>query len=367
VLIRHLFGFADNNNNILFCSLQNPTKRLFWTMMMAANTSSRPRTVNPLGCDTFVAFPPTSLKGLVVFGKNSDRPAGEKQSIKRYQGAAHTAGSTVQCTYISIPQANTTHAVLLSQIDWMWGAEHGTNEHGVVIGNEAVWTVVEDEDLAIKRLLGMDLVRLGLERGSTAKEALDNIVSLLENHGQGGPCAENDSSITYHNSFLIADFKEAWILETAGRHWVAERVTHGGRNISNNLTIRTKFDLHSKGLQAYAQQHLQWDETKEPLLDWAKCFGGDVDKCESPYSRQGCGRSMLQQQQHDSKHTFNHRAMMDILRDHASGICMHGDFETNASMVSELRADSHHHWMMETPHPCQNEYIKQVVVETKKA
>ena len=30
-------------------------------------------------------------------------------------------------------------------------------------------------------------------------------------------------------------------------------------------------------------------------------------------------------------------AMMEILRDHNGGICMHGGFETTAAMVSELR------------------------------
>jgi hypothetical protein len=59
--------------------------------------------------------------------------------------------------------------------------------------------------------------------------------------------------------------------------------------------------------------------------------------------------------------------MMEILRDHNGGICMHGGFETTASMVSELRADgSASHWMMDTPHPCQNEYKEQNVVEDKK-
>ena len=69
-------------------------------------------------------------------------------------------------------------------LDWMWGVEMGANEHGVVIGNEAVWTR-EPCDGRNKALLGMDLVRLGLERGNTAREALDVITTLLEEHGQG--------------------------------------------------------------------------------------------------------------------------------------------------------------------------------------
>lgn len=57
--------------------------------------------------------------------------------------------------------------------------------------------------------------------------------------------------------------------------------------------------------------------------------------------------------------------MMDILRDHDSGICMHGGFETTASMVSELKRDgSTNHWMMDTAHPCQNKYaIQDIVLE----
>ena len=69
--------------------------------------------------------------------------------------------------------------------------------------------------------------RLGLERGKTAKEAVEVITSLLEAHGQGGPCFIDPGYVgmTYHNSFLIADPSEAWVLETAGKHWAVEQVT----------------------------------------------------------------------------------------------------------------------------------------------
>lgn len=109
----------------------------------------------------------------------------------------------------------------------MWGAEMGANECGVVIGNEAIWTVDNegDHDPNVKRLLGMDLVRLGLERGASSTEALEIITKLLEKYGQGGPCSDPDTGLAYHNSFLIADPNTAWVLETCGKHWVAEQVT----------------------------------------------------------------------------------------------------------------------------------------------
>ncbi len=72
--------------------------------------------------------------------------------------------------------------------------------------------------------MNFNFVRLGLERSKTAESAVGVISGLLERYGQGGPCAEDMPSMTYHNSFLIADSKEAWVLETADRVWVAEKV-----------------------------------------------------------------------------------------------------------------------------------------------
>ena len=53
---------------------------------------------------------------------------------------------------------------------WVWGLEQGVNQCAVAIGNHTVFSneALEEQD----GLIGMDLVRLGLERGRTAAEAL---------------------------------------------------------------------------------------------------------------------------------------------------------------------------------------------------
>ena len=49
-----------------------------------------------VSCDTFVALPPATNRGFIVFGKNSDRPQGEVQEVRHFQAATHEAGTKVQ-------------------------------------------------------------------------------------------------------------------------------------------------------------------------------------------------------------------------------------------------------------------------------
>ena len=181
-------------------------------------------------CDTVVTL---SDEGF-LFAKNSDRDPNEAQVLEWAAAVDHPDGTGLRCTWVDIPQAPHTHAVLLSRPFWMWGAEMGANEHGVVIGNEAVFTT---EPLRSTGLTGMDLVRLGLERASSAHEAVGVMTDLLTAHGQGGGCGHEHRRFSYHSSFLVADRADAWVLETAGQRWATEQVTEGARSISNGLTI----------------------------------------------------------------------------------------------------------------------------------
>ncbi len=182
-------------------------------------------------CDTFVFRTETGP----VLAKNSDRDPNEAQLWEWTPAADHPAGARARATYVDVAQAPRTHATVVSRPWWMWGAEMGANEHGVAIGNEAVFTK-EPTSLA-PGLLGMDLLRLALERSTSAREAVEVMVTLLEEHGQSGPCSVEHRRFTYHNSFLVADRAGAIVLETAGRHWATEDVTGPARSISNGLTI----------------------------------------------------------------------------------------------------------------------------------
>lgn len=303
----------------------------------------------PCSCDCFVSVPPASAIPAVIFAKNSDRPRDEVQEVVFVPAGTHAPGSLLQCTYIEVEQVSKTHAVVLSRPAWLWGAEMGANEHGVCIGNEAVWTkepVGEGE-----ALLGMDLLRLALERSTSAREAWQVITGLLERYGQGGSCREDPTPFCYHNTFLLADRTEAWVLETAGRLWAAQRIQEGARNLSNQLSIGTDISAEHPELRTHARAQGWWDG--QGAFDFAQVFSLTQQpvRMEAAKARFRAGQELLRHRQG----ALTAQAMMDILRNKDSGICMDsGGFRTTASMVSVLPRDPTQpcvHFLTATPDP----------------
>lgn len=325
---------------------------------MSSNLESEINSCPAPSCDTFVVLKPNTLGNCVIFGKNSDRPADEVQEVIYVAGCDHPRNSKVQCTYTKLDQVPKTYSVILSKPSWMWGAESGANENGVCIGNEAVFTkMLKDQDNE-ERLLGCDLVRLGLERSETAKAAKDIIINLVQTIGVGGRVSDEPSLsyLKYDNSFLISDNNEAWILEFAGPYWATQRITSGLRNISNILTIGTEFTEIADGTREHASKMGWWNSSIEEF-HFAKAFCqtySDLEKLDKfAHTRYASGLEMLEE--FSKEKNFCISDMISILKDEPSGINMKGAFKTMSSHVSLIRPPNSElascHWLTGTPNP----------------
>jgi hypothetical protein len=180
-------------------------------------------------CDTLAVLG----DGGLLFAKNSDRPPDEPQVLEWFP--AHAGGGRLRTQYVEIADAPAC-AFVGSRPTWLWGVEHGVNEHGVAIGNEKLYTTGKPKARP-DALLGMDLVRLGLERGTSAEHAVEVITGLVETHGQGGS-GERDAFDPYDSGFLVADASGGWIVETCDRTWAA-RPIGAGASISNRISLGT--------------------------------------------------------------------------------------------------------------------------------
>lgn len=310
-------------------------------------------------CDTMVALGNATKDGSVLFAKNSDRQPNEPHLIIHIPRKTYPSGSKVKCTYIEMEQVSETFEVLLLKPSWMWGAEMGSNEFGLTIGNEAVFT---KEKYSNTGLLGMDLLRLALERCVKSEEAVDLITDLLAQYGQGGNCGF-EKSFTYHNSFLIADKDSAWVLETAGEYWAAEKVKDV-RSISNGLTIGSSFDQAHPHLIEHAIEK-GWCKGKEDF-HFARCYSDPLyTHFARATARKACSTSILESQ----KGEITVDTMKEILRSHdttfkgkeftqpsLSSVCMHGggligDHTTGSNIVS-IHPNRITHWVTGSSTPC---------------
>jgi secernin len=217
-------------------------------------------------CDSLVALPPRTRGTWPLFAKNSDRPPDEAQPLVQVGRADHARGAKLRCQYIEIDQVAHTHAFLGSRPFWLWGCEHGVNEHGVAIGNHTIYT---KDPLGETGLQGMDLVRLGLERGATAREAAQVIAKLIETHGQGGS-GFADLMWPYNNSFVIADAHEAWLLEASASHWALKRLREGG-SASNHTVIGSDWDELSRDCISHAIASGWWRDDGQ-RFDFAAAY-----------------------------------------------------------------------------------------------
>jgi len=308
-------------------------------------------------CDTIVVV--GSAGEPTWFAKNSDRAPAEAQVLELRPSEGHRLQARVHCGVRRIPQAHSTHSALLSRPAWMWGCEMGVNERGVAIGNEAVFTRLRVPRVG---LTGMDLVRLALERAASADEALEVITDLLARYDQGGTMGYRNPRFRYHSSFAIADASTAWILETAGPFWAAQKVK-GARTLSNVLSIGRDFDRIHERAYEFARNS-GWCSRADDF-DFAGCYGrGFYRVMSGGEQRAACTSAALGPAHGD----LSPEVLAEVLRDHgglapdrglrAVAPCAHASWlptrtmaQTTGSLIARLDANTSV-WATGTSSPC---------------
>lgn len=319
-------------------------------------------------CDTLVALPDYTKNKSLIFAKNSDREPDEAQSIVHFPRIKHSE-SLLQCTFIRIPQIEETYEIMVSKPFQMWGAEMGVNEFGLVIGNEAVFTRVKISKKN-EGLTGMDLLRLALERAKNAQEAIKCITELLEKYGQDACGGYKNKNFFYHNSFLIADPKEAYKLETAGKSWASKKIERFG-SISNGLSINSDYDqIHLVAERLIFPFNLIPKPTPFSFHGYFSDFL--YTKVGRAKTRQSCSHSLLTRK----KGKINVAEAISILQTHdledpdfdpkktsTASLCMHATGITNpsnttGSMVAEIRQHKPSTvWLTGTSMPCLSIFV----------
>lgn len=317
-------------------------------------------------CDTLFSPAFLNKNGHGILAKNSDREPNEAQQIVRYPRHKRLE-KKVKTTFITVDCPENVYEIILSKPFQMWGAEMGANEHKVVIGNEAVFTKIKI-DKKNNGLTGMDMLRLALEQSKTAHEAVILIQNLLAKYSQNACGGYQDKGMFYHNSFIIADDTEGYVLETAGVFWVLKRVTHFTA-ISNILTIESDFDEIHPETEAFARKK-GWIGRDEPF-NFKKAFSEPVMTflAKGKQRRFNCVAQGTENAQ-NTEGSFTVQDAFSILRSHNSGddfephkgdmscICLHatGLFtpsQTTGSMVVEIRKEQPITvWLTGTSAPC---------------
>jgi dipeptidase len=235
----------------------------------------------------------------------------------------------------------------------------GVNEHGVAVGNEAVFTRMPVPKAGYT---GMDFQRVALTTCRTADDALEQLIELTERFTQGGAMGHRHHSFRYHSSFMIADPTSAWVFETAGEYWAAKRV-RGVATISNALTIGDDFDrVHSEAYELARKR--RWAKSASGF-SFAGAFSDPaMTLLAGARVRRACtGRSLA------GVHEPGPREFIRALTDHGApepghGLrsespCAHASWlptrtsaQTTSSIVARLEAAGPTVWATGTSSPC---------------
>lgn len=258
------------------------------------------------GCTTVLAAGNATSDGSIIVAKNRDLSEYEVQWLYRAPRMDHAPGETVELQYIEIPQMGETYGWVGSKsYDKKWGLGMGINEWGVVVADNDAPT--REPLMGESGLHDNDVCRLVLERSRTSHAGVLLVGSLIEEYGHS----------YVGQIYWIVDSGEAWIVECAGHHWAAVRVTDGVEVRANQFQITTSWDEGSSDLVEYAIGR-GWCESAAKF-SFAECYSREGYPYRSSQTRVERGLDLLAEETGE----LTREDLMAVLRDHYEGTPMY--------------------------------------------
>ncbi len=229
-------------------------------------------------CTTILVGRKATADGSVIIAHAEDMGKTDSGKLWHQDAGEHEKSDSIYLPYETIPGVSRTYSY------WAHGnsdkvAERyngsilaGMNQFGVSFGCNTVYTRDELIPEGEKGLQRYSIRRLIMERARTALEAVEMIGQLIDTYGQSGIVV----------AYLIADPREAWVVETTPRHWVAKRVPDDGFHVqANRYTIEKEWDLASHGLVEYAVKK-EWYDPSKGEFSFRHVYA-DPERLEHPY------------------------------------------------------------------------------------
>ncbi len=262
-----------------------------------------------MGCDMVVALNEATVQGHTLVGINHHDFRPQVQCLRRIAGAVHAPDEMLRLGPILLPQMRRTFTVLGNQPPETWGLTHGLNDSGVVAGFCRWQSRMPARETG---LLGTDLIRLALERSQSADQAMHTLTDLISRHG-----LRSDGRPAPDNIFLLADAKEAFVVEAAGTFWALLECQHV-RAVSDACLIRQDWWRLAPGLADHAVEHGWWTDDGSKL-DVGNSMTMPAMRDAWAHKRWGKAMVMLEQQDGQIDSFFVRRLLCDHFEASAVG------------------------------------------------
>ncbi len=290
-------------------------------------------------CFSVIAGRNTTTTGCVIMGVNNDWPGSPGQIHHEPHKLYDKRDTFLTVKGIEIPQVSETFAYTYTVCDYETGTRHlswadGMNENQVAVGMTGVYTFhngQEEKDI----LEADDLSILILERGRTARQSIEMIGELIDQHGYTVSSIEGGAGAV---TIAVSDPKEGFFLEIIpGGLWIAKRVNDDEIECRPNCFGTQEIDfsddntfMFSANLRSYAIANNLYHESD--TFNFSKVFGqgpiiseafGGTDRDVNKLRRYNCVHRLCGLEHDPSLYIYKGQpnkkisllGIMDLLRD----------------------------------------------------